>query len=64
MQTYCLVIGIMMLILAIVLFIRRAVVLFKGVSTMGLVVGHEVRTSEESTYYLPIVEFIDSKGLL
>jgi hypothetical protein len=53
-----------MLILAAVLFVRRLSTLLRGASAQGRVQGHEVRTIDEEVAYLPIVEFIDSRGHL
>jgi Protein of unknown function (DUF3592) len=35
-----------------------------GVSTVGRVVDHEARNMDNSTSYLPIVEFLDAQGVL
>jgi Protein of unknown function (DUF3592) len=61
-QTYFLVIGITLLVLAAVLFYRRLSAMMHGVSVVGRVVGHEARTIDDSTSYLPVVEFLDVQG--
>lgn len=63
-QTYFLVVGIILLLLAGFLFYRRLSATLNGISVIGQVVGHEVRTMDDSTSYLPIVEFKDTKGTL
>ena len=64
MKTYLAAVGIAMLILAAVLFVRRLSALLRGASALGRVQGHEVRTTDEEVSYLPIVEFTDSRGHL
>ncbi|MEQ1545493.1 DUF3592 domain-containing protein [Methyloglobulus sp.] len=63
-QTYFLVVGITLLVLAAVLFYRRLSTKIRGISTVGQVVDHEVRTIDDSTSYLPVVEFHDLQGML
>ena len=64
MKTYLAAVGVAMLILAAILFIRRLSALLRGASALGRVQGHEVRTFDEEVSYLPIVEFTDSRGHL
>jgi hypothetical protein len=61
-QTYFLLVGIALLMLAIFLFYRRVLTTLKGVTVIGRIVDHEIRTIDDSTSYLPIVEFIDQQG--
>lgn len=61
-KTYLAAIGIIFLTLALALFTRRMAAVMRGESALGQVKGHEARTSDEETYYLPIVEFADSSG--
>lgn len=61
---YFLVVAIILLGLAGFLFYRRLSTTLNGISITGKVVGHEVRTMDDSTSYQPIVEFKDTKGTL
>ncbi len=63
-QTYFFVVGITLLALAAVLFYRRLSTKIRGISTIGRVVDHEARTTDDSTSYLPVVEFLDTQGML
>lgn len=63
-QAYFLVVGITLLVLAAVLFCRRLSTKIRGISTVGQVVDHEVRTIDDSTSYLPVVGFLDTQGML
>lgn len=62
MNAYLTLIGVGFLILAAVLLVRRWSALWHGASAVGSVQGHEVRTTDEEVYYLPVVEFTDSTG--
>jgi Protein of unknown function (DUF3592) len=61
-KTYFLVVGTMLLVLAMTLFYRRLSAMLQGVSVVGRVVDHEARTIDDSTSYLPVVEFNDAQG--
>ena len=61
-KTYFLVVGITLLVLAAVLFYRRLLAVLQGVSAIGRIVDHEARTVDDSTTYLPVVEFLDLQG--
>jgi uncharacterized membrane protein YhiD involved in acid resistance len=63
-QTYFLAVGTTLLVLAAVLFYRRLSTKIRGISTVGRVVDHEVRTMDDSTSYQPVVEFLDAQGML
>jgi hypothetical protein len=61
-KTYLVVVGLVLLLLAVVLFVRRVSALLRGASAVGRVQGHEARTSDDIVAYFPIIEFADSKG--
>jgi hypothetical protein len=63
-KAYLIIVGIVLLGLALALFYRRLSVMMRGISVIGRVVAHEVSTIDESTSYLPVVEFIDKQGTL
>jgi hypothetical protein len=48
-MTYLEAVGVAMLILAAVLFVRRLSALLRGASALGRVQGHEVRTTDEES---------------
>jgi hypothetical protein len=54
-KIYLAAVGVAMLILAAVLFVRRLSALLRGASVLGRIQGHEVRTFDEEVSYLPIV---------
>ena len=62
MKTYLTFIGFAFLALAACLFIRRLSTRLHGGASVGRVVGHESRTDDDAVFYLPIVEFADSRG--
>lgn len=62
MKAYFTLIGFALLALAAYLFIRRLSTQLLGSATVGRVVGHESRTDDDAVFYLPIVEFVDSRG--
>jgi hypothetical protein len=60
-KLYFLMMGISLLVLGFILFYRRLVA-WKGVTAVGHVAGHELRTIDDSTTYLPIIVFFDQQG--
>lgn len=62
MSAYLTFTGIALLAFAAFLFVRRLSALLRGSATVGRVVGHESRTDEDTTSYLPIIEFTDARG--
>jgi hypothetical protein len=61
-KTYLTIIGFAFLTLAAYLAARRLNAQLRGETAVGRIQGHEVRTSEDGTSYVPVVEFTDSKG--
>jgi hypothetical protein len=61
-KAYLTVVGVGLIILAVVLFVRRLSALLRGASAVGTVQGHEARTMDEQVHYFPVVEFTDSTG--
>ncbi len=62
MKTYLTFIGFVLMALGVYLFIRRLNAQLHGSATIGRIVGHESRTDDDVVFYLPIVEFADSRG--
>ncbi|MFM9835804.1 MAG: DUF3592 domain-containing protein [Methylophilaceae bacterium] len=62
MKIYFAVVGVLFLILAAWLSFRRCRVLFFGAKSIGTVVGHQVRNSEDSIFQIPIVTYMDAMG--
>src|SRR5262245_43553993 len=63
MRAYFAFVGVACLGLATYLLSRRLLAQLRGGVATGRVVGHASRTDEDAVYYLPIVEFSDSRGL-
>jgi Protein of unknown function (DUF3592) len=61
-KLYFLLMGFSLLALGFVLFYRRFVAWKKGATAVGRVVGHQLRTMDDSTIYLPIIVFFDQQG--
>jgi hypothetical protein len=57
-------IGTVLLALAAYLFIRRMLTHSRGRAAVGRVIGHESRTDDDTDFYLPVVEFADSRGVV
>jgi Protein of unknown function (DUF3592) len=59
---YFAVIGIILIIGAAWLFVRRIVIYINGLATEGWIESYEKRESDDTVYYLPIVSFVDYEG--
>ncbi|HEU5297142.1 MAG TPA: DUF3592 domain-containing protein [Burkholderiaceae bacterium] len=44
------------------LFVRRWLIAANGINVEGRVIAHEIRSSDDSTFYLPVVVFTDRQG--
>lgn len=59
---YFVIVGLLCLACAAYLLARRLNVWLFGTKTRGVIVAHQVRQSEESTFHLPVVSFVDDAG--
>ncbi len=62
MKIYLTLIGIILCLLGVGLVFRRVYTLFAGLSITGTVIDHETSIMDDSTFYLPIIKFVDKEG--
>ena len=63
MRIYFTTIGVLCLILAIWLCVRRLRAQFCGARAIGTITGYQARESEDSIFNLPVVTFVDAAGV-